>query len=103
MVKEGMLREEPTTLLKRLDLSEDFNDLAQCRLVIESIVEDVETKKKSYRTIEPIVQPIATIGSNTSAIPITLLQRDAKRPERFVGIHWETGSYHALHGRHSRR
>ena len=89
MVKEGMLREEPTTLLKRLDLSEDFNDLAQCRLVIESIVEDVETKKKSYRAIEAIVQPTAIIGSNTSAIPITLLQRDAKHPERFVGIHWD--------------
>lgn len=89
MVKEGMLREKPATLLKRLSLSEDFNDLAQCRIIIESIVEDVETKRKSYRTIEAIVEPTAIIGSNTSAIPITLLQRDAKHPERFVGIHWD--------------
>ncbi|HUV12024.1 MAG TPA: 3-hydroxyacyl-CoA dehydrogenase family protein, partial [Acidobacteriota bacterium] len=89
MVREGLLRDKPTELIKRLSLSEDFADLALCRIVIESIVEDIETKKKTYRSIEAAVKATTIIGSNTSSIPVTLLQRGAMHPGRFVGIHWD--------------
>jgi len=89
MAREGMLRQKPAALIKQLSLSEDFGDLSQCRIVIESIVEDIETKKKIYRTLEESVPRTTIIGSNTSAIPVSLLQRGALHPERFVGIHWD--------------
>ncbi len=89
MVREGMLRKDPAELIKNLSLSEDFQDLAPCRIVIESIVEDMETKKKTYQAVEEAVPRTTIIGSNTSAIPVTLLQQGARYPERFVGIHWD--------------
>src|ERR1019366_1571932 len=58
-------------------------------IVIESIVENIETKQQTYRQVEEVVSPRAIIGSNTSAIPLTLLQQNALHPERFVGIHWD--------------
>jgi 3-hydroxybutyryl-CoA dehydrogenase len=89
LAREKMLSKKPATLIKRLSLSEDVSALADCRLVIESIVEDVETKKKTYAAVEAVIGRTAIIASNTSAIPITLLQRGAKHPARFVGIHWD--------------
>lgn len=89
MKREGLLRKDPAALAGNLQLSEDYRDLAACGIVIESIIEDIETKKEAYRQVEEAVPPDTIIGSNTSAIPVSLLQRDAIRPERFVGIHWD--------------
>ncbi|MCU1273743.1 MAG: 3-hydroxyacyl-CoA dehydrogenase family protein, partial [Bryobacterales bacterium] len=57
-------------------------------LVVECIYEDLESKREVLRKIEESVAPGALIGSNTSALPVTELQRDARRPERILGIHW---------------
>lgn len=89
MKREGLLKRDPGALAGRLDLSEDFRDLAGCGIVIESIIEDLETKKQTYRQVEEIVASHTIIGSNTSSIPVSLLQSGALRPERFVGIHWD--------------
>jgi 3-hydroxyacyl-CoA dehydrogenase len=89
MKREGLLRDEPATLMQNLRLSEDWMHLSGCRIVIESIIEDIETKKQTYRAVEEVVSAETIIGSNTSSIPVSLLQRDALRPERFVGIHWD--------------
>jgi 3-hydroxybutyryl-CoA dehydrogenase len=56
--------------------------------VVESIIEDIDTKKDYLRKVEEVVSPDALIGSNTSAIPVTLLQKDTVHPERILGIHW---------------
>jgi 3-hydroxybutyryl-CoA dehydrogenase len=89
MKREGLLRRAPTLLIGNLTLSEDFRDLAACGIVIESILEDIGTKRQAYRAVEEVVASETIIGSNTSSIPVSLLQRDAARPERFVGIHWD--------------
>lgn len=89
LAREGMLSEKPADLITRLSLSEEYAALAKCRIVIESIVEDIETKKKTYCAVEAVVSRTTIIASNTSAIPITLLQRGARHPGRFVGIHWD--------------
>ena len=57
-------------------------------VVIESIIESVEEKKKVYRQLETVLSPTAIIGSNTSAIPVTVLQQGLQHPERLLGIHW---------------
>ncbi len=56
--------------------------------MIESIIENVAEKKKLYHQLETILAPDAIIGSNTSAIPVTLLQQGLQHPERLLGIHW---------------
>ncbi len=89
MQRERLLDADPARLLSRLTLVEDAGSLSPCAIVIESIVEDVSVKRDTYRAVEAVVPRQTIIGSNTSAIPVSILQRDAKYPERFVGIHWD--------------
>lgn len=89
MKRERLIRKDPARLIANLTLSENYGDLAGSELVIESIIEDIATKKQAYRMVEDVVSPEAIIGSNTSSIPVSLLQRDALHPQRFIGIHWD--------------
>ena len=59
-----------------------------CDLVIESVVEDAAAKREIFDQIEAVVRPEVPIASNTSALPISRLQADRQRPERFLGMHW---------------
>lgn len=88
MRAEKLLSKQPAGLLNNLTASGDFGALADCGLVIESIFEDLEAKRKVLREVESVVAPEALIGSNTSALPVTELQRGARHPERVLGIHW---------------
>ncbi len=62
--------------------------LAACGFVVESVTEDLQTKARLFDQIEAVVGPEVPIASNTSAIPVSRLQRDRRRPERFLGMHW---------------
>jgi len=86
---EGLTKHDPAKMIQRLRISEDYSDLAGCGIVIESILEDLETKKQAYRAVEEAVPRATIIASNTSSIPVSILQRDAVHPKRFVGIHWD--------------
>jgi 3-hydroxybutyryl-CoA dehydrogenase len=88
MKREGILEGDPSGLGKQLTITEEFSALRDCGVVIESIVEDVRAKKDVLRRIEAVVSPDTVIGSNTSGIPITVLQDGSARPERILGLHW---------------
>ena len=86
--EEGMLQEDPESLMARLVVTDDVNLLRDREVVIESITEDVAEKKKVYARLETVLKPDAIIGSNTSAIPVSLLQEGLRHPDRLLGIHW---------------
>jgi 3-hydroxybutyryl-CoA dehydrogenase len=88
MVKQGVLRRDPSKIIQNLAISESFLDLRNTQVVIESIIENLETKKVALTRIEEAVSPDTIIGSNTSAIPVSILQHDAKHPGRILGVHW---------------
>jgi 3-hydroxybutyryl-CoA dehydrogenase len=88
MKREGLLKSDPNKALRRLTLSADYASLRGVELVLESTVEDIAIKKQVFRKIEESVSAAVIIGSNTSAIPISLFQKDALHPGRFVAIHW---------------
>ena len=89
MQRERLLNADPARLMSGLTLSEDVGALSRCSIVIESIIEDLAVKRDTYRAVEAVIPRRAIIGSNTSAIPVSILQRDAIHPDRFVGIHWD--------------
>ena len=66
----------------------DLKALAECDLVIEAIVENLDVKKKVWQELDAIVKPGAVFASNTSSIPITLLAAQTKRAPRFIGMHF---------------
>src|ERR1700691_1083119 len=63
-------------------------DLADCDIVIEAIIENVEEKKKMWASVDSIVKKEAIFASNTSSISVTELLTAVKRPERFIGLHF---------------
>jgi 3-hydroxybutyryl-CoA dehydrogenase len=63
-------------------------ELGGCDLVIESVVEDLQIKHRLYQDLESVADPAMPIASNTSAIPISVIQNTARHPQRFVGMHW---------------
>jgi 3-hydroxybutyryl-CoA dehydrogenase len=91
--EEGLTTLPPELQLKKLGITEDYKALKQCRLVIECTVENLEIKNRVYASIELVVAPDAIITSNTSAIPISILQKETTRPERFLGLHWAEPSH----------
>ena len=88
LTKERLLRSNPRRLLTRLTVSEEFSVLKETEIVIECVAEDLNVKKAVIRRLEQVVPSGTIIGSNTSAIPPTLLQDGALHPERILGIHW---------------
>ncbi len=70
-----------------------LNGLAPCRFVIESVVEDLAIKTQVFDEIEAVIGEDVPIGSNTSSIPITVLQSTRRHPERFLGMHWNDPAY----------
>ena len=86
--EEGMSKEAPDTILKRLTITDNYSSFAHHGIVIESIIENIEEKKLVFQQLERILSPTDIIGTNTSAIPVTLLQNDLRHPERLLGIHW---------------
>ena len=65
-----------------------FDDLANCDLVIEAIIENVDEKRKSYAALEAVVGEHTIFCSNTSSLCITELASTTKRPDRFAGLHF---------------
>jgi 3-hydroxybutyryl-CoA dehydrogenase len=85
---EEMLKEESGVVIDRLTITDDVALLKDHEVVIETITEDVAAKKKVYERLEGVLTAEAIVGSNTSAIPVSVLQEGMKHPERLLGIHW---------------
>jgi len=73
---------------ERYQLVSGLGGLAPCGLIVETIKEDLDLKREIYGELEDVLSGRTIISSNTSSIPITLLQHGRKRPERFIGMHW---------------
>jgi len=86
--EKGALKETPQAIRGRLRGTTRREDLADCDLVIEAVIENVEEKRKMYAALDAIVKKEAIFASNTSSISITELMTATKRPERFVGLHF---------------
>jgi 3-hydroxybutyryl-CoA dehydrogenase len=86
--EKGILKETPQMVRARLKGTTSKQDLADCDIVIEAIVENVDEKKKMYASLDPIVKKDAIFASNTSSISVTELLTSVKRPERFIGLHF---------------
>ncbi len=94
IVREGAAAESfRDTWQSRYTATTSFNDLEPSSFVIESVVEDLAVKNEVFDALEQVVAPSVPIASNTSAIPISVLQQACKHPERLLGMHWAEPAY----------
>jgi 3-hydroxyacyl-CoA dehydrogenase len=63
-------------------------DLADCDLVVEAIVEDLDKKKELFAELGRIVKKDGIFASNTSSFPIAEMAAVSGRADRFVGLHF---------------
>ena len=72
----------------RVSATADLDALADCDLVVESVVEDLDVKKQLFAELDRIVKGGAILATNTSTLPVVEMAVETSRPERVVGIHF---------------
>ncbi|HEY6293054.1 MAG TPA: 3-hydroxybutyryl-CoA dehydrogenase [Terriglobia bacterium] len=80
--------EQKAETLARLQGTIHLADLADCDLVIEAIIENLDRKRELFRELDRIVKPEAILASNTSSLSITEMMTSTERAPRFLGLHF---------------
>jgi 3-hydroxybutyryl-CoA dehydrogenase len=86
--KGRMTHEERDAALGRLTLTTELADLADCDLVIEAALEELDLKREVFAELDRICRPDAVLATNTSALSVAAIAEATTRPERVVGMHF---------------
>jgi 3-hydroxybutyryl-CoA dehydrogenase len=96
-IKTNMSRQVHRDLITQADMDAAFarvkaapklTQFEPVDLVIESIVEQDDAKKKVFLDLRPVLKPTTILASNTSSISITRLAATTDRPDKFIGVHF---------------
>ncbi len=79
---------ERVAILGRVTAVADLAALADCDLVLESVLEDLPTKKLLFKELDGIVKEGAILATNTSTLPVVEMAMETGRPELVCGIHF---------------
>ena len=72
----------------RLLAAQCLQELADCDLVVEAIVERLDVKRSLFGELEQVVRPDAVLVTNTSSLSVTAIAAAMKQPQRFAGYHF---------------
>jgi 3-hydroxybutyryl-CoA dehydrogenase len=86
--KRRLSQHELDAALERLSLTTELEELADCDLVVEAIVEELDAKRELFVALDGIVQPDAVLATNTSALSVSEIAAATEHPERVVGMHF---------------
>jgi 3-hydroxybutyryl-CoA dehydrogenase len=86
--EKGTLKGTPQAVRARLKGTTKHADLAECDIVVEAVIENIDEKKKMYAALDAVVKKDAIFATNTSSISVTELMAATKRPDRFIGLHF---------------
>jgi 3-hydroxybutyryl-CoA dehydrogenase len=86
--EKGTLKESPDAVRARLKGTLKHEDLANCDIVVEAIIENIDEKKKMFSRLDAIVKPEAIFATNTSSISVTEVMSATRRADRFIGLHF---------------
>jgi 3-hydroxybutyryl-CoA dehydrogenase len=89
LVEKGKISEQQKDdILTNIIFSEDFNELHQCEIIIEAIIENLEVKKSVFKALEDITKPTTILASNTSSLSIASIASACEHANRVIGIHF---------------
>ena len=82
--------EQQTEIRGRLSGTTSFDALADCDIIIEAIIENLEEKRSTYRQLDELCKPETIFASNTSSLSITemMTATSPERQQRFIGMHF---------------
>jgi 3-hydroxybutyryl-CoA dehydrogenase len=86
--KGRMEQSEADEVRGRIQGTLDYNDFADCDLVVEAITEDLGLKLEMWKELDGIVKDGAVLATNTSSLSVIDQAASTKRPDRFIGLHF---------------
>ena len=86
--KERINQDKMDSTLVNVKTTTLNEDLSECDIIIEAIVENVDIKKELFDNLGKITKADSILASNTSSIPISILAEASKRPKNVVGMHF---------------
>ncbi|MBA3682079.1 MAG: NAD(P)-binding domain-containing protein [Bacteroidetes bacterium] len=86
--KQKITAEVQQSVFSNISFVASLNELANCNLIIEAIVEKLEIKKSVFSELEKLVKEDCVLASNTSSLSITSIASACTNPERVIGIHF---------------
>ena len=86
--KGQQTQDERDAAVARLETTTDLEALAECDLVVEAIVEQLDAKLELFAELERLCRPDAVLATNTSALSVTEIAAATSSPERVVGMHF---------------
>jgi 3-hydroxybutyryl-CoA dehydrogenase len=88
-VEKGRMTEaDREKALCRLTLTTELADLADCDLVIEAVLEELDVKREVFAELDGITRPDTVLATNTSALSVGEIAEATERPDRVVGMHF---------------
>jgi 3-hydroxybutyryl-CoA dehydrogenase len=88
--KGTITAEQQSGIRGRLRGTTEFADLADCDIIIEAIIENLDTKRDTYKQLDELCKPDTIFASNTSSLSITemMTATSNERQRRFIGLHF---------------
>ena len=86
--RDKITAEDRDAALALVTATSDLGDPADCDLVIESVVEDLATKKHLFNELDRICGDDAILATNTSTLPVIEMAMETGRPDKVCGIHF---------------
>jgi len=77
-----------TSALSRITGTTELDELADCDLVIEAVIEDLAVKKALFSALDEVLKPGAVLATTTSSLPVVECAQATSRPQDVVGMHW---------------
>jgi 3-hydroxybutyryl-CoA dehydrogenase len=88
--KGTITTEQQQQIRGRLSGTTSFSELADCDIIIEAIIENLDEKRSTYSQLDKLCKPETIFASNTSSLSITemMTSTSAERQRRFIGMHF---------------
>jgi 3-hydroxybutyryl-CoA dehydrogenase len=88
VAKDRMSQDDCDAAVGRVKATSKLDDLADCDLVVESVVEDLDTKIRLFNELDHHCKDGAILATNTSTLPVIQMAVETRRPERVCGVHF---------------
>jgi len=83
-----MTEEQVDKAMGLLSTTLEYDDLADCDLIIEAVFENMEIKKEIFKKLDETVKQGAILGTNTSGLDVNEIANATSRPEAVLGLHF---------------
>jgi len=88
-IEKGKISDDDkSNVLGKIKTTTALADLAECDLVLEAVVENMQTKIDLWRQLDDTIKKEAIFASNTSSLSITDMSAATGRTDQFMGLHF---------------